>query len=85
MKRGIQLASPNHDKDGDQDSYGKFPGKDMYIQLISIRTDEIIKQKFILSFKNEYLLYLKLIIVERSKNITEIAGADKSKKTPILK
>ena len=53
--------------------------------MIRIRTDEIIKQKFILSFKNEYLLFLKLIIVERSKNITEIAGADRSKKTPILK
>ena len=26
-----------------------------------------------------------IIIVERSKNITEIAGADRSKKTPILK
>ena len=43
MKRGIQLASPNHDKDGDQESYGKFLGNDLYIQLISIRKEEIIK------------------------------------------
>ena len=85
MKRGIQLASPNHDNDGDQESYGKFLGNDLCIQLISIRNEEIIKYKFIFSFKNEYFLCFKLIIVDASKNITPIAGADRSKKMPILK
>ena len=85
MNKGIQFASPYQDKDGDQESYGKLFGNDLCIQLIIISNEEIIKQKFNFSFKNEFLLFFKLIIVDGIKNITEIAGADKSKKTPILK
>ena len=47
--------------------------------------EDIIKQKFNFSFKNDSFLCLKLIIIDGIKNITDIAGADRSKKMPILK
>tara|TARA_B100000902_G_C26763485_1_gene646765 strand:- start:312 stop:464 length:153 start_codon:yes stop_codon:yes gene_type:complete len=46
---------------------------------------DIIKQKFNFSLKIDLCLSLKLIITEDINNITEIAGADRSKKTPHLK
>ncbi len=47
--------------------------------------EDIIKQIFNLSSKNDFCLSLKLIINDEIKNKTDIAGADRSKKTPNLK
>ena len=85
MKRGIQLASPYHDKDGDQESQGKLTWNVLCIQLIIMIIPDMIKHKFNFSPKIDIFLSLKLINIEGIKNKTEIAGAERSKKTPNLK
>ena len=46
---------------------------------------DINKQKFNLSSKTDFCLSLKLMITDKIKNKTDIAGADRSKKIPNLK
>ena len=44
MNKGIQFASPYHDKDGDHDSYGKLILNELCTQLKNIMIEEIIKK-----------------------------------------